>query len=627
MKYYYLIGSFVLVACGTETPESHSQSVEVEPITRQAPVDTLDETAEMVQRLQDLVTNGDPHKYYHWNAKRAEFYGARLNEGSQQQRMHAWFSYCKQLLRSGDAKGCIEQIESYLHSLNVPYEQALTDNNKVLFDLLALAYLIKGENENCQNAHTAESCILPLQSGGIHQLPTGSTVAKEIYELLNQKYPSPKYSWLINLAAMTLDKYPDEVEESDLLTFPNWNMEQQNFPRFEEVAMNVGLAQNGLSGGTCVEDFNGDGHLDVFATSYGMEDQAKLFLSDGKGGYEDHTDAYGLTGIVSGLNCLHADYDNDGWVDILILRGAWLQAGGEHPNSLLKNMEGKGFKDVTRSSGVLSFHPTQTADWADYDQDGDLDLFIGNETARGTIHPCELYQNQGDGTFVEVANQVGLATAVGFVKGCAWGDVNNDGWPDLYISLLGGPNMLFQNITGRFTPMATVAGVAQPFFGFPCWFWDVNNDGLLDLFVSRYDLRKLDNLAEDYAIELAGQPAVAETPRLYINKGDFKFEDGTEQYRLNRVMYSMGSNFGDLDNDGFLDFYVGTGAPDLSTVVPNRMFRNVGGTRFEEVTSAGNFGHIQKGHLTFRGSRLGSLRFSAPDFQGFFVKSNFVGYV
>ena len=61
-------------------------------------------------------------------------------------------------------------------------------------------------------------------------------------------------------------------------------------------------------------------------------------------------------------------------------------------------------------------------------------------------------------------------------------------------------------------------------------------------------------------------------------------------------MYAMGANFGDLDNDGWLDCYIGTGAPDFSTVVPNRMFRSVNGERFEEVTSAGNFGHIQKGH-------------------------------
>ena len=61
-------------------------------------------------------------------------------------------------------------------------------------------------------------------------------------------------------------------------------------------------------------------------------------------------------------------------------------------------------------------------------------------------------------------------------------------------------------------------------------------------------------------------------------------------------MYGMGCNFGDLDNDGYLDFYIGTGAPDFSTIVPNRMFRNINGKDFEEVTAAGNFGHIQKGH-------------------------------
>jgi ASPIC and UnbV/FG-GAP-like repeat len=88
-----------------------------------------------------------------------------------------------------------------------------------------------------------------------------------------------------------------------------------------------------------------------------------------------------------------------------------------------------------------------------------------------------------------------------------------------------------------------------------------------------------------------------EDAKMYRNKGDGNFEDVTATVGLSRkVIFSMGSNFGDLDNDGFIDFYIGTGNPDLRSVIPNRAFRNVDGKRFEEVTLPGGFGHLQKGH-------------------------------
>ena len=113
-----------------------------------------------------------------------------------------------------------------------------------------------------------------------------------------------------------------------------------------------------------------------------------------------------------------------------MLRGAWLQSLGDHPNSLLRNNGDGSFEDVTEAAGLLSYHPTQAAAWADYDNDGYLDLFIGNESTGSEIHPCELYRNNGDGTFSNLAASLGLARA-GYVKGVAWGDIDNDGDPDL----------------------------------------------------------------------------------------------------------------------------------------------------------------------------------------------------
>ncbi|MEM9024015.1 MAG: FG-GAP-like repeat-containing protein, partial [Bacteroidota bacterium] len=544
-----------------------------------------------------LVADGDPNLHYHWNRQLADALQAKMaaGEGTPQQQIDTWYAYCKQLLLAGEPQACIDQLEGYFAQSGQPYAEIIAGREQ-MFELLALAYLRLGEQENCQQAHTPYACILPLQEEGVHQLRRGSEKAAELYTLLLNHRRDPKNAWLLNLASMTLGEHPQGLPPQHRIDFPNQALEQRDFPRFEEVALHVGLAADGLSGGCIVEDFDNDGWLDVFATSYGMEDQVKLFRNNGQGAFEDATMAAGLEGIVSGLNCLQADYDNDGWTDILILRGGWLGAGGHHPNSLLKNLGNGKFRDVTRSSGLLSLHPTQTAAWADFDRDGFLDLFIGNESTQGEQHACELFLNRGDGTFLEVADHHGLGQLHAFVKGVTWGDINNDGWPDLYVSVVDGPNRLYRNDQGTFTEIGAQAGVQEPYYSFPCWFWDVNNDGFQDLFVGGYDLTNLDDLARDYARELIGLPVTTEKPRLFINKGDGTFADETAAFGLSSTQYAMGANFGDLDNDGWLDYYAGTGAPDFSTVVPNRMVHNLGGQGFEEVTAAGNFGHIQKGH-------------------------------
>jgi hypothetical protein len=137
-----------------------------------------------------------------------------------------------------------------------------------------------------------------------------------------------------------------------------------------------------------------------------------------------------------------------------------------------------------------------------------------------------------------------------------------------------------------------VAGVAEPKFSFPCWFFDYDNDGWADIFVCGYMPVGPSNVAADYM----GMPLRGERPRLYHNNRDGTFTDVSIAAGLNKELMGMGCNFGDLDNDGFLDFYIGTGTPSYATVVPNRMFRNDGGKRFQDVTTSGGFGHLQKGH-------------------------------
>jgi hypothetical protein len=134
-------------------------------------------------------------------------------------------------------------------------------------------------------------------------------------------------------------------------------------------------------------------------------------------------------------------------------------------------------------------------------------------------------------------------------------------------------------------------GVTEPLSSFACWWWDYNNDGRLDLFVCNFG-----NSLPDVVRSHLGMPARGERPRLYRNDGLGGFRDVTQESGLDRVLVCMGSNFGDIDNDGYLDMYLGTGRPEYRYVVPNVLFKNVEGRRFEDVTTSSGTGHLQKGH-------------------------------
>ncbi|MFN8423373.1 MAG: CRTAC1 family protein, partial [Anaerolineae bacterium] len=374
------------------------------------------------------------------------------------------------------------------------------------------------------------------------------------------------------------------------------------------VAPALGLDVPEQAGGVIVDDFTGDGNLDVMMSSIGVGDQIRFFASRGDGTFEERTSQAGLTGLVGGLNIIQADYDGDGWLDFLILRGGWSQQSHPYPNSLVRNRGDGTFEDVTEAAGMKAYHPTQTAAWGDYDNDGDLDVFIGNETSLngGATHPCLLYSNDGDGTFTEIGEAAGVSGR-GFTKSAVFGDYDNDGRLDLYLSRLAEPNVLYHNdgpgADGRwhFSDVAAKAGVQEPLFSFPSWWFDYDNDGWLDLFVSGYGLPNPDadmnlSAAAVVAADYLGLPTTAARLHLYHNRRDGTFEEVAAKAGIARVIFTMGCNFGDLDNDGFEDFYLGTGNPDFRSLMPNRMFRNVGDGTFHDVTTAGGFGVLQKGH-------------------------------
>lgn len=474
---------------------------------------------------------------------------------------------------------------------------------KQIYPYLGTAYLRLGEQANCQGAHGGAYCLFPIEEAGVYEDTRGPEAAQTIYASLLKQNPGDLAArWLLNLSFMNLGQYPDSVP-------PQWRFAPSAFAsaypleRFRNVAPAAGLAQPGLAGGGVVDDFTGDKLLDVMVSSWGPRDTLRLFVNEGNGRFVERTRQAGLHAQTGGLHLQQADYDNDGHLDVYVLRGGWRGTAGQRPNTLLRNDGDGTFTDVTEAAGLRAYHPTQTAAWADFDGDGWLDLFVGRETVDpAQPHPTALYLSDGDGTFTDVAAEAGIAIEA-YVKGVTAGDYDGDGRPDLYLSVYSGPNRLFRNVTApghrggpRFEDVTEAAGVAAPRLSFPTWFFDYDQDGWLDLFVADFELDPAVSITHHVAAEHLGRPAARATAHLYRNRGDGTFEDVTVEAGLNRITQAMGSNYGDLDGDGWLDLYLGTGDPNLDALVPNRMFRNAQGQHFQDVTTAGGGGHLQKGH-------------------------------
>jgi hypothetical protein len=560
----------------------------------------------MTKLLDSLNQNADPDINYYLSGRRAARMMEKKHNYTNGVDIIKWEAkYCFELLNAGSTEEGIKTLTAMINNYQGGPEKALNDPEfKVVFDLLAVGYLRMGENDNCVSNHNSASCILPLKSKAFHKNTKGSLSAIEVYTQLLRVYPDDLQSrWLMNIAYMTLGKYPTEVPKEYLIPFDALDEKVEGFVPFENLAVDLGVDVNGLAGAAMTEDFNNDGHLDIFCSSYGLIDNVKLFMSDGKGGFVDETDKAMLMGITGGLNAKQADFNNDGFMDILVLRGAWLDKGGEWPNSLLKNNGDGTFSDITISAGMLSFCPTETASWADVNNDGLLDVFIANENNDENQYPCELYINNGNESFSNVANDWGLAGNFGFAKAAIWSDFNNDGLQDLFVSCLNYDNKLFMN-RGRignskkfkFENIADKAGVTLPKQSFPAIVFDFNNDGLEDIFCTSFPAEKLSLVGEEAALELLGKPSTAEKSRLFKNNGNETFTDVSKEMNLWKQTFAMGFSFGDIDNDGWLDIYAGTGAFEFTSLVPNRVFKNMEGKRFAEITHSSGMAHLQKGH-------------------------------
>ncbi|HYV95803.1 MAG TPA: CRTAC1 family protein [Chitinophagales bacterium] len=570
----------------------------------------------------EIIAKSDPMKVYGRNNEHIVILEKRLQDNPDDKQLQ--FNLACEYLYAGKSQKAIDLLEAlekdsaFVNHSKTLIKEGKTTRYDSLESWIALGYLRLGEQLNCINNHSAESCIFPISGGGIHQIKQPVEEAIKRYLVILKENPKDYISqWCLNVAVQAYGSVPDYVPKN-LLIDSSLLKSDYDIGKFHDVAMQAGVTNTDLAGGIIADDFDNDGYIDIMSSTIALEGQIKFFHNNGDGTFSDRTKEAGLIGETEGLNLSPCDYNNDGNLDFTINRGAWKGKNGRFPLSLLRNNGNATFTDVTIEAKLLRFYPTQTVEWSDFNCDGFLDLFIGNESG----YTSELYVNNKNETFTNVSKQCGIDFK-GFVKGANWGDYNNDGFPDLYVSEFGHANHLFKNNGPNkngvctFTDVAKQAGVENPIWSFPCWWFDYNNDGWQDLFVSAYRL----NVSLNSCNEYLGLPMDSSLMMcMYRNNGDGTFTNVRNENHLGYETFTMGCNYGDLDNDGWLDFYLGIGAPDLRAIFPKRMFRNNEGKFFQDVTFGGGLGQIQKGHaVAFADFDMDGDQDVYSDIGGFFA--------
>ena len=495
--------------------------------------------------------------------------------------------------RNEEALSLIQETQGLLELFVPESDRERADRNLRFFKALALFRI--DERKCCYEGFRNNACIFPVIDKD-YLFTTGNIKkANEIWGKLLREQPwDYRNKWMFNLSNHLMG---NETERKLRSVFPQ-TLGSGKTPldiETSNVSSKMNLHCEGLAGGVIVEDFDQNGLQDVFRTSWYFDHNCQLLLQTEPGRFSEQTGQFMLDGEVGGLNCVSTDYNNDGYVDILILRGGWLEGLGLLPNSLLKNVNGKHFENVSFETGLTSAYPSHSAVWADFNNDGWLDLVVGNESRNGE-YPSEFYLSQGGNVFNERSAASGFNVNA-YVKGLSATDYDNDGDVDVFVSNFGGNNQLIKNLlteTGelKFTDVTQAAGVTNPKDSFSCMFFDYNNDGHEDLFVGGYGSSSVSEACRAYL----GLTPKTGTSVLYRNLGNGTFQDVTGVMGLENILNVMGLNHGDLNADGHEDIYIGTGSPSFSNLIPNRLFINVGGTNFVEKTYESRTGSLQKGH-------------------------------
>ena len=262
--------------------------------------------------------------------------------------------------------------------------------------------------------------------------------------------------------------------------------------------------------------------------------------------FADKTNFAGLGGSLLNNGISLGDYDNDGLEDIYVCA---LNGG---PNRLYRNLGHFLFEEVSAQAGVNYSGTSKVSSWADIDNDGDADLYVGNRDEAGL-----LYINQGDGTFTEESSLRGLINNAP-ASSVLFSDVNRDGWLDVYIGNVLKPNVLFINTgQGHFTDHTQASGATDQAVAMGSVFFDYDLDGDDDLY-----------LTHDAQV-----PYI-----LYENMGDASFQNKSQDAQVNYAGFGMGVDVADYNLDGYMDMYI-------TNLYDNVMYQNNGDGTFTNVAS------------------------------------------
>ena len=325
-------------------------------------------------------------------------------------------------------------------------------------------------------------------------------------------------------------------------------------PRMVDVTRQTGIkiAENTGVGGTnphgvAVEDFDGDGNLDLLITTFNAP-HVRAFRNVGKFRFTDATKGSGLESFRgAGAGAAVADFDRDGKLDVYLtsLRGG--------ASRLFKGKGDGRFADVSRETGTLHEPPARSCAWSDVDGDGWVDLYV--TCPRG---PNRLFRNNRDGTFADIAQAAGVALPQARSLGCAFGDVDGDGLDDLFVANYDSQeDALIKNLGGgRFRDVTAAAGLSRRASSVGCVFGDVTGRGRLDLYVTTDSWLGGANATEPQLIK---QGHTVEPNLLYENDGRGRFRPAAKA-RLQHKALSHDAILEDLDHDGRLEIYVGVDA-------------------------------------------------------------------
>ena len=370
---------------------------------------------------------------------------------------------------------------------------------------------------------------------------------------------------------------------------------------FENISARIGLDKTSAGRGLAIFDYDNDGYLDiVIASAHGG---VNLYHNNGDGTFSDVSIRSGLDTCVNGFAITVGDYDNDGFADLFITRMGFYSGEGQ----LFHNNGDGTFSDVTSRAGLKVWGPGFTAAWVDYDGDGFLDLFIANNLGglfeRKT--PNRLFHNNGNGTFTEVTEQAGLHTIWPTIGG-AWGDYNNDGLQDLFLSNGMGRSQLYRNNgNGTFTDVSEEAGVTEIGFGTPAFWWDYDNDGWMDIGQMTWS----DHEDVIYTLRNGEGPPDGHPMRVYHNNRDGTFTQVNRELGLTGCWGTMSGNAGDFNNDGYLDLVLGNGSPKMDRMEPMILLEN-DGHKFHNTTFAAGLPFTGKSHGVNMADLFGDGRLS-----------------